>query len=517
MDAPVSSIVIAGGGTAGWLSAAWLAAWARRPGNPPLAITLVESPDIPAIGVGEGTWPTIRETLSGIGISESEFLRECSGSFKQGSRFDGWAGGEGEESYYHPFTPPPLADPRELVAAWRAKDPPQSFAWAMTSQASLCAKDLAPRQRSMPDYAGASNYAYHLDAGSFAGLLRRHAVDRLGVNHVVDTIEHFDGDGADGISAIRTTRMGRLAGDLFLDCTGLRALLIGGQAGASWIDQSQYLPNDRALAAQVPVETGSPVASQTVGTAHEAGWLWDIALPTRRGIGCVYSSKFIDDDRARLILDRYVARHLPKAGDYAVRRIEFPTGHRTHFWVGNCLAVGLSAGFIEPLEASAIVLIELSLRALTESFPQDRARMPFLAERFNAQFTARWERIVEFLKLHYVLSKREEPYWRWHREPSSVPNRLSDLLELWRDQPPSAADFSLADEIFPATSYQYVYYGMGGLVPGRLPPVSEALSGKLEQAAIRGRTLAAALPTNREYLDRLADELVLASEQGNAA
>lgn len=503
---PVERIVIAGGGTAGWLSACVLGAWAKRAGRP-LTITLIEAPDIPTIGVGEGTWPTMRETLASIGIDEATFLLRCDGSFKQGSRFDGWQTGDQGDSYYHPFTPPPSwPNASELVAGWQTQ-PGLQFAYAMGPQPSLCDSSLAPRQRSMPAYAGALNYGYHLDAMKLAAMLREQATDVLGVRHVADRIVRVDANGGSGdIAALQLAGGERIEGDLFIDCTGLKALLIDQHCSAAWVDQSNFLFNDRALAMQVPIAPGSPVASETIGTAHEAGWLWDIALPSRRGIGCVYSSRHLDDGRAREILDTYVAGSVPGADPAAIsaRKIEFPTGHRAEFWKGNCLAIGLSAGFVEPLEASAIVLIELSLRQLIDNFPSSQERMPFLAERFNALFTQRWERIVEFLKLHYVLSQRQEPYWRAHCDRGSVPPRLTELLQLWADQPPSCHDLPLADEMFPAASYQYVYYGMGGAIPRRLPAAPVELATQFQQLNQRRRSLASALPTNRAYLDGLA-------------
>ncbi|WP_308516509.1 tryptophan 7-halogenase [Sphingomonas flavescens] len=503
MTDTVTRIVVGGGGTAGWLSAAFLAAWAKRTGRDDLSVTLVESPDIPNIGVGEGTWPTMRETLATIGIEEADFLRSCDASFKQGSRFDGWRTGGIDDRYYHPFTPPTVANAHDLVAVWQAANRSRPFAGATSPQPAVCDADLAPRQESMPSYAGALNYGYHLDAGKLVELLRRHAVSRLGVFHVQGRIQSVIADESNGIAAVEVDSAGRVDGDLFLDCSGLKGLLIGGHFQSAWKDQSSVLANDRALAAQVPVDPKSSIASQTIGTAHEAGWLWDIGLPTRRGIGCVYSSRFVEDDRARAILDDYIRARIPGDREYSVRKIEFPTGHREQFWVGNCVAIGLSAGFIEPLEASAIVLVELSLRALTESFPSSRARMPFLAERFNAQFTLRWERIVEFLKLHYVLSERDEPYWRAQRDPATVPPRLNEMLALWLDQPPSAADLPFVDEMFPPASYQYVYYGMGGALPSRLPQASAEMIAKLARATERTRALCSALPTNRAYLDAL--------------
>lgn len=490
-------VVIVGGGTAGWLSACLLAA--KRPD---LTITLVEAPDIPTIGVGEGTWPTMRETLACIGIPEEEFLRECDASFKQGSRFDGWVDGSLGDSYLHPFTAPPPGDMRALLAAWQAADPTTPFAAAMTPQHAACAHNLAPRQRAMPPYAGALNYGYHLDAGKFAALLARHAMQRLGVTHIAAEVTGVLAAENGDISALHLRGLPTLAGDFFIDCSGHAAILIGGHCRAEWIDRADVSFNDRALAVQVPTLPDAPIAAQTVGTAHAAGWLWDIALPSRRGIGCVYASRFMEDDAALDVLRRYIGPRLPSIDLAALspRKLTFRTGHRAQFWHCNCVAVGLSAGFIEPLEASAIVMIELSLTALAENFPASRATMPIHAGRFNELFRYRWDRIVEFLKLHYALSRREEPYWQAQRAPESIPARLAEHLTLWRDQPPSTWDFPRMDEIFSAASQQYVLYGMGFDLPADLPPASAAASTRLGEVRERARALAAALPTNRTYL-----------------
>ena len=194
------------------------------------------------------------------------------------------------------------------------------------------------------------------------------------------------------------------------------------------------------------------------------------------------------------------------------RRLVFPTGYREQLWHRNCIAIGQSAGFIEPLEASAIVMIELSLRALAENFPQRRSSLPFLAQRFNALFHYRWERIVEFLKLHYVLSQRAEPYWQAHRDSASQPERLTALLDLWRDQPPSLWDFPQVDEVFAAASQQYVLYGMGFPAPPNRHRSADA-EAKLAEVERRARVLASSLPSNRAYLDQLRSA---AASQGTA-
>ncbi len=506
MARTIRSVVIVGGGTAGWLSAAYIAARLPEILSCPPSITLIEAPDIATIGVGEGSWPTLRGTLAEIGIGEEEFLTACDASFKQGSRFDGWVSGDPEESYLHPFTPPPAAAPRALVAGWQALGDATSFADSMTAQARACAADLAPRQPTMPDFGGALNYGYHFDAGKFAALLSRHAVGRFGVRHVADEVIGVHRDVNDGIAALITKENGEISADLVIDCSGHSAIIISRELGSAWCDLGARSLNDRAIALQLPVAPGSPIASQTIGTAHRAGWLWDIGLPTRRGIGCVYSSRHMSDNEATAELAAYVARNDPAAdvASLSPRLLKFATGHRRQFWIGNCVAIGQSAGFIEPLEASAIALVELSLKALVDNFPASREAMPIHAHRFNRSFTQHWSRIADFLKLHYALSRRDEPYWRAQRDETTFSDELRNLLVLWRDQPPAAYDFPLADELFPAASYQYVLYGMTGRAPAGAGGSLDEVQSLLAHQRQKGRALAAALPTNRAYLDRLS-------------
>ena len=519
VDTVMNRVVIVGGGTAGWLAACMIAARADPKAGAPLSVTLIESPDIPTIGVGEGTWPTMRRTLERIGIAEGDFLLACDASFKQGSRFDGWLTGAADDAYLHPFTPPVAGDPRDLAAAWQADAGGRRFADVASAQAKVCALDLAPRQRAMPDYAGALNYAYHLDAGKLAALLAQHGRETLGVRHLRDHVTRVETADNGDISAVHTRANGALEGDLFIDCTGHAALLIGGQFGVPFIDRSGELFNDRALAVQIPVAPDSPIASQTNATAHAAGWIWDIGLPTRRGVGCVYSSRHASDDQAAARLEAYLRRSMPGAAIPSIRGLSFASGHRERFWERNCVAIGLSAGFLEPLEASAIVMIELSLNALLDNFPATREVMDVHAGRFNDLFRYRWDRIIDFLKLHYVLSRREDPYWRDHRDPATIPARLRDLLRIWRHQPPSASDFPAMDEIFPHASYQYVLYGMGFPAPTGgliMSDTRDDMTTQLHQADQRARSLAASLPTNRAYLDALnAARLPSALEQIN--
>ncbi|TWI61890.1 tryptophan halogenase [Pseudoduganella lurida] len=507
MNKPIEHVVIVGGGSAGWLAAGIIAAdhQARAPHG--LRVTLIESPDVPPIGVGEGTWPSMRDTLHRIGVSESDFFRECDAAFKQGSRFNGWRhGGAADEDYYfHPFVLPQGYGDTDLVAPWLQRRGDVPFADLVSFQPHLCVNGRAPKQAGTPEFAAVANYGYHLDAGKFGVFLRRHCLEKLGVHYVPDHVtavnSHENGD----IASLQTKEHGALAGDLFIDCTGMQSLLLGGHYGVPLLHQKHVLFNDSALAVQVPYEReDSPIASQTTSTAQRAGWIWDIGLPTRRGIGHVYSSAHTDDEQAERDLRAYVAATGGPADMPAPRKLTFQPGYRQQFWHRNVVAIGLSAGFIEPLEASALALVELSAAMVSDDLPATRAAMDIVSRRFNEAFTYRWERVIEFLKLHYVLSGRDDSaYWRDNRSDAAMPERLRELLTLWRHRPPSRLDFHRIEEVFPSASWQYVLYGMGfrpDRAHGTRRIEPQAAEQQFHAAADLTRRMLRALPSNRELL-----------------
>ncbi|TCP34236.1 tryptophan halogenase family protein [Sphingomonas sp. BK235] len=461
-DSAVRQVVVVGGGSAGWIAACRLAAQAQRSGSP-VTVTLVESARIPTVGVGEGTWPTMRNTLAKIGITETDFVRGCDAAFKQGARFVGWADDSPDDGYYHPLNPPAGATELDLAPHWRAQaDTPgaQDFAGWVDFQAALCDAGLAPKAITMPEWVGQANYAYHLDAGKFATLLRDHAVERLGVRHVIGDVARVDQAPDGDITALVLADGDMVAGDLFVDCTGFAALLIGGVYGVPFRGCGDVLFADRAVALQVPYDSeDAPIACHTVATAQPAGWIWDIGLWTRRGVGHVYSSAHTSDDAAEAALRRYIG---PAADALVARRITIEGGHRERFWQNNCVAVGLSAGFIEPLEASALMLIEASMDAIADRLPRTRGAMRVAARQFNHAFTHHWARIIEFLKLHYAITRRTDTdFWRDHAAPATWPDGLDERLALWRTHPPAPHDFAHAREVFSWPSYQYVLHGMG--------------------------------------------------------
>ncbi|CAM3785445.1 tryptophan halogenase family protein [Roseateles saccharophilus] len=455
-------ILIVGGGTAGWLTAAYLAKALRLGERSHLEVTVLESPDIGVIGVGEGTFPTIRTTLQFLGIDEARFIRETAATLKQGIRFVDWArtpvGGESRH-FFHPFEAPFYAEGLNLVPYWLLQDEATRlpFAQALTIQQRVAEAQRAPRRAHEAPYTAPLNYAYHFDALKLARLLAEHA-RQLGVRHLQGTVTQAGLDATGAIAHVDTPELGRLQADLYIDCTGFRAELIGRALGAQLKSARGILFADRALACKLPVNADDAVMeSCTIATAHEAGWIWDIGLNGARGLGCVYSSDHLGDDRAAEILRRHAGAG---AGEVALRSIPFAPGYRERQWVKNCVAVGLSAGFLEPLESTGLVLIEAAVGMIAEMVPHS-GPMEAPARRFNELMTARFENIINFLKLHYCLSGRREPFWRDNAAPATIPERLAELLEQWRLRPPGRFDFGLDTETFAFFNYQYILYGMG--------------------------------------------------------
>ncbi len=509
MSQEINRVVILGGGSAGWLTAGVLAAEHRAKSNPDIRISLIESPDVKTIGVGEGTWPSMRDTLQRIGVSEGDFVSQCDASFKQGSKFVGWVSGAPSEYYYHPFSTPRGLGEVNLAPAWASLDNAPRFADLVSFQPHLCERGKAPKQVVTPEFAAVANYAYHLDAGKFGHFLQRHCVANLGVQHVLAHVAEIESDDAGDITGLRTRDGALIEGDLFIDCTGFASLLLGKHYDVPFISTRDVLFCDTALAAQVPYPAeDSPIASHTIGTAQQAGWIWDIGLPTRRGVGYVFSSAHTSDEEAESALTEYIHRSSGVEQD-AYRKISINPGYRQEFWRRNCVAVGISAGFVEPLEASALALIEMSARMIADEWPATRQLMYIASRRFNQRFEYRWKRVVDFLKLHYLLSRRDDhAFWTDNRRSESVPQQLAELMEIWRFRSPNHRDFHEVEEIFPSASYQYVLYGMG------FRPDPSAHQRRLDdpQAAMRcfqaSRQLAEkylkGLPTNRQLLDHIA-------------
>jgi tryptophan halogenase len=347
------------------------------------------------------------------------------------------------------------------------------------------------------------NYAYHFDATQFAAILAEEA-QALGVHRIIATIRHVAVADSGEIARLQTDEAGDLTADLYIDCTGFRAALIGQALGAPFRGVADQLFNDRAVAIQIPYpRPDAPIASCTLSTAQEAGWIWDIGLHQRRGTGYVYSSRHTNADRAESVLRAYLG---PASEKLPARHLRFNVGCRHTQWVGNCVAVGLAAGFVEPLESSGIGLVESAAYLIAHLLPGDGNMRP-TAALFNQMMLERFDRVFDFIKLHYTLTKRRDTdFWRDNADPATNFTTLADKLEMWRCRPPHRLDFVTDYELYLPASWQFVLYGMEfeTVLPGSTA-LPDYLIAQREFAAIRDVSARALrdLPDHRAMLNRI--------------
>jgi tryptophan halogenase len=437
-------VVIVGGGSSGWMTAAYLDAVLNDGDNKRVDISLIESPDVPRIGVGEATIPSINHILSAIGINEHEFLKRVDGTYKQAIKYVNWLDGKGE-SYYHAFGRYRTSPVDTTSLDWLMSNRSIPFSETISAQPILCESLLAPKMLGPWDMGTRLTYAFHMNALKFADYLCEIATAR-GVTHHLDHVVDIDMADNGDIAALQTKAGLRLEADIFVDCTGFAALLIEKKLGVEWVDCSQWLLCDRALAIQVPYEHSYPgyMRPNTLATAVSAGWIWEIPLQNRRAWGYVHASDFISKEDAEKELRGHIG---PLADDFEARYIPFKVGYRSKSWVRNCVAIGLSAGFIEPLESTGLYLSDLAAVMLSEYFPHQGDMEP-LAFRYNRVIANRFHEILDFINLHYCLTRRtDNDFWREVGKPERMTDRLRAKLDFWRVKPPSPADFE--DQWFP--------------------------------------------------------------------
>ncbi|QPQ56153.1 tryptophan 7-halogenase [Allosphingosinicella flava] len=461
MTEGIRNIVIVGGGTAGWMTAAALARFAGKTHR----ITLIESDEIGTIGVGEATIPQIRLFNQALGLDEDEFLRQTQGTLKLGIQFVDWL--RPGHSYMHAFGPVGrglglLSFHHYWLRARALGVAAPIGAYNLNEMAALAGKfaRVAPRPGSpAPDMP----YAFHFDASLYAAYLRRYAEGR-GVRRIEGRIADTARDGMSGnVVSVRLADGEDVAGDLFIDCSGFRGLLIEGAMAAGYQDWSRYLPCDRAMA--VPCARGGEFTPYTRSTAREAGWQWRIPLQHRTGNGYVYCSRYVSDDEAAATL----LANLDGEALADPRPLRFTSGKRRRMWVGNVVALGLAAGFMEPLESTSIHLVQAAISRLLEMLPNRDFSAADIAE-FNRQSDFEWERIRDFIVLHYKAVEREGPFWRECRD-MAVPDTLRDKIDRFRAHGYVSREH---EELFTEAGWVQVLLGQG-IVPESHHPLADAI------------------------------------------
>ena len=492
-DKAIRKIVIVGGGTAGWMTAAPLALKLGKA----CEIVLVESPEIGTVGVGEATLPTLRYYNLTLGLDAADFVRKTQATFKLGIEFKDW--GHIGNRFFHGFGDfGPAVEGRSPHLYWlrlaRAfKDIPSYEQWSVATV-------MARNNRFVPPYGeqlaatNAYSYAFHFDAGLYAAYLRDHAVHRgvVRIEGMIDGAEQHPETGF--ITAVKLRDGRRVEGDLFIDCSGFRGLLIEGVYQAGYDDWSDMLPCNSALA--VPCAKVDPLTPYTLSTAKTAGWTWRIPLQHRTGNGHVYANGFTSDDAAaRILLAGLDGRALDEP-----RQLRFTTGRRRKSWIKNCVAIGLSSGFLEPLESTSINMIENAVGWLLQYFP-DRDLRPELADEFNRLVAQRVEFVRDFIILHYKVTNRtDSEFWRYCAN-MPVPDSLRHQIELFRE---TGRVVIYDKEGFSESSHVALLMGLG-IMPKTYDPLIDFMNMPALHAhfAKLGETVARAvelMPDHAEYI-----------------
>ena len=458
-------IVIVGGGTAGWMAAAALAKCA---GSQHHRITLIESEEIGTVGVGESTIPPIQQFNSLLGIEEDEFVRETNATFKLGIEFVDWK--QLGHTYFHNFglLGADLRTGISFIQYWlrwaQSGGDPDQLKFSSEAQAARVGKF----GRVPPSQGGAQpniNYAFQFDASTYAAYLRRYS-ERRGVVRKEGKVVNVRQDGQTGyVEAVDMQDGSTVRGDFFIDCSGFRGLIIEQVYGAGFEDWSHWLPNDRAAA--VPAQRMPEPSPFTLARAREAGWQWRIPLQHRTGNGYVFCSSYISDDEAASTL----VESLDGTALADPKILRFKAGRRKASWVKNCLALGLSSGFLEPLESTSIHLIQAGITKFLDYFPE-REPDPILIDRYNEEMAFQYETIRDFIIAHYKVTARDDSeFWRYCKH-MSIPDTLAEKIELFMSRGEVKPRWG---DLFSEVSWFAILSGQG-LVPTGHHPIADAMS-----------------------------------------
>lgn len=453
-----TKIVIVGGGTAGWMAANILAYSFQKTD---VTISLIESPDVGIIGVGEGSTPALRNFFDLLNIKESDWMPACNATYKTGIRFNDWSTVKGYESYFHAF-PSTLDQHTQKSFFYNAQLRATGIDLAANPSDFYLAAKVSEQNKSPianDNFPFEVDYAYHFDANLLGKYLKKVAVSS-GVNHIVDHVTDVKLSKDNNIEAVTLKNSQQIEGDFFVDCTGFKGVLINKLPDIEFVSYGDELHNDSAIAISTPLEANT-IGAQTESTALKYGWAWKIPLTNRYGNGYVYSSKYITKKAA----EQEFKTHLNMANvEQEVRHLSFKLGRNNKHWQNNCLAVGLSQGFIEPLEATALLLIQQTVGKFVDAYQQGCLTNKF-QDKFNQQINADFDGIKDYIVLHYTLNSRQDTaYWQDNSTHlQSMAPRLQKLLKGWQ----SGLDISQLviklglQEYYPIPSWYAILAGYG--------------------------------------------------------
>lgn len=512
------NIVIVGGGSAGWMTAAYLS----KALDKNVQISLVESSNITTIGVGEATFSTIKLFFDFLGLQEREWMPKCNASYKMAIKFVNW-NAQGRH-FYHPFQRYETVEGFDIAEWWlKMKRSEEPFDYACFLIPSLCdnkrspryfdgtvfddkvqnlfSRESTPEKNVLADLKVQYPYAYHFDANLLARFLKDYAKQR-GVTQIIDDVIDVKLSESGSIDSIITGEHGNISADLFIDCTGFRGLLINKALGEPFISFSESLLCDRAIAMQVPTDIRKDgINPYTTATALSSGWVWNIPLYGRVGTGYVYCSEFLSEEKA----EQEFRQHLgPAAENCKAKHIKIRVGRNRNSWVKNCVAIGLSSGFVEPLESTGIFFIQHGIEELLSHFP---------GKTFNEELIKSYNKIIadcidgvrDFLTLHYCVSdKADTPFWKATKHEVVVPAELTEKLQLWKTRLPNTKNINLNYHGFESYSYSVMLLGLNYKPEGSLP-LLEHLDDKKALAKFnlikqKAHHLSATLPSQYEYL-----------------
>lgn len=513
-------IVIVGGGSAGWMTASYL----QTVFGDLHKITLIESGDIPTIGVGEATFSTLKLFFDRLGLPESEWMPPCNGTYKLAIRFVNWTDRPGH--FYHPFQRYDVVDGFNMGEWWlKLLRDEMQFDTACFTIAGLCENNKSPRfldgtvfDDKVADYFGEEKppnteisqhtvqypYGYHFDASLLAKFLKtlatKHGVLQI-IDDVADVALREDGS----IAHVVTKDHGNVEGDLYIDCTGFRGLLINQALKEPFISFSDNLPNDRAVAIQVPTEPAKEgLAPYTMASALSAGWAWTIPLYNRNGCGYVYSAKYLDKDAAEAELRQFLG---PRSDNSHAHHIQIRVGRCRNSWVKNCIAVGLSSGFVEPLESTGLFFIQYAIEEIVNHLPVEPRACENERLSYNRAINDSIDGIREFLIVHYRASDRTDTqYWR-DTKTLKMTDALEERMKIWKARLPAPRNIFQPYHGFEAYSYSCILLGMN-YEPEAYHPVLDVRDEAKARAMFRtirekSARLVQSLPSQYEYLKHM--------------